>query len=157
MTAHSMEPAGGWGPLLESATREVFDAMLKTPLGPACDVAENTEMIAMVGLTGRLAGVVSVHCTSAGAREMAARMLQGAAMDGDEEDLARDAVGEVCNMVAGSLKTKLGAAGVDCRLSVPTIVAGGSCVMTMENQGVRVEAPFQFAGAPLRVVLDLQN
>lgn len=162
MSSRVMEPAGGWAPVLESATREVFDVMLKTPLqshasGGASAGAANAELIAMVGLSGQLAGVVSVHCTAAGAREIASKMLQGAAPEGEEEDTARDAVGEVCNMVAGHFKTKLGGAGVDCRLSVPTIVAGGSCMMTHEGQGIHVEVPFQFAGSPLRIVLDLRS
>jgi chemotaxis protein CheX len=151
------EPAGGWGPVLESATREVFDVMLRSPLEPLGGAAGNAELIAMVGLSGRMAGVVSVHCTSAGAREIATKMLQGPPPEGQEEDTARDAVGEVCNMVAGNFKSRLGAAGDDCKLSVPTIVAGAQCSMTPQNRGVRVEVPFQFAGSPLRIVLDLRG
>ena len=158
MSGQMMEPAGGWGPVLESATREVFDVMLKSPLEPlGAGTPGNAELIAMVGLSGRMAGVVSVHCTSAGAREIAAKMLQGPPPEGQEEDTARDAVGEVCNMVAGSFKTKLGTAGDDCKLSVPTIVAGAQCSMTPQNQGTHVEVPFQFAGSPLRIVLDLRS
>lgn len=156
MSGQMMEPAGGWGPVLESATREVFDVMLKSSLEPLAGAAGNAELIAMVGLSGRMAGVVSVHCTSAGAREIAAKMLQSPPPPEQEEDVARDAVGEICNMVAGNFKTRLGAAGDDCKLSVPTIVAGAQCSMTPQNQGTRVEVPFQFAGSPLRIVLDLR-
>lgn len=157
MSGQMMEPAGGWAPVLESATREVFDVMLKSPLEPlGGNAPSNAELIAMVGLSGRMAGVVSVHCTSAGAREIATKMLQGPLPEEQAEDTARDAVGEVCNMVAGSFKTRLGAAGDDCKLSVPTIVAGAQCSMTPQNQGVRVEVPFQFAGSPLRIVLHLR-
>ncbi len=158
MTAQTLEPVGGWGPVLESATREVFDVMLRTPLEPlGGDAAANAELIAMVGLSGRLAGVVSVHCTAAGAREIAMKMLQGEPPEGEEEDTTRDAVGEVCNMVAGNFKSKLGTVGADCKLSVPTIVAGGSCMMTSESRGVHIEVPFQFAGSPLRIMLDLRG
>jgi len=157
MTTQSMEPAGGWAPVLEEATREVFDVMLKAPLESKAAAAGNAELIAMVGLSGRLAGVVSVHCTAAGAREIASKMLQGPPPEGEEEDTARDAVGEVCNMVAGGFKTRLGTAGADCKLSVPTIIAGGQCFMTPQNAGVHVEVPFQFAGSPLRVILDLRS
>lgn len=162
MSSRVMEPAGGWAPVLESATREVFDVMLKSPLeahasGGASAGAANAELIAMVGLSGQLAGVVSVHCTAAGAREIASKMLQAPPPEGEEEDAARDAVGEVCNMVAGHFMGKVGGAGANCRLSVPTIVAGGSCMMTPESQGIHVEVPFQFAGSPLRIVLDLRS
>jgi chemotaxis protein CheX len=155
MTAQAIEPPGGWNKLLEEATREVFDVMLKTPLDPVASATGDAELIAMVGLSGRVAGVVSVHCTAAGAREIATKMLQGPLAEEEAEDTARDAVGEVCNMVAGNFKTRLGTAGDDCKLSVPTIIAGAACSMTPQNQGVHVEVPFQFSGSPLRIVLDL--
>ncbi len=156
MTAQAIEPPGGWNKLLEEATREVFDVMLKTRLEPS-SAPSSAELIAMVGLSGRVAGVVSVHCTAAGAREIATKMLQGPLPEEEAEDTARDAVGEVCNMVAGNFKTRLGTAGDECKLSVPTIIAGAQCSMTPQNQGVHIEVPFQFSGSPLRIVLDLRG
>lgn len=144
-------------PALEAATREVFDIMLKAKLEAAGDSLSPTapELIAMVGLSGRLRGVVSFHCTSTAARQIAERML------GDDiesvEDAARDAVGEVCNMVAGSFKTRLGNVGDECKLSVPTIISGAECYMQTEPGLLHLEAPFHFEGLPISVALDLRN
>lgn len=154
-TAH--EPKGGWIPALEAATREVFDVMLKTKLEAGGDHLPSapTEVIAMVGLSGKLRGVVSFHCTSSAARQIAERML-GNDIE-SVEDAARDAVGEVCNMVAGSFKTRLGTVGDECKLSVPTIISGADCYMQTEPGLLHLEAPFDFEGSPISVALDLRN
>ena len=41
------------------------------------------------------------------------------------EDDVRDAMGEVCNMVAGGLKTRCQGIGVDFNISVPVIILAG--------------------------------
>lgn len=150
-------PEGGWTPLLESATREVFEVMLGTKLEPfQDDPMLVTEMIAMVGLSGRVAGVVSFHCTAQGARNMASKMLGGAANPEEEDDTARDAVGEICNMVAGNFKNRLGQVGDECKLSVPTIISGAECTMQTSAGGTHVQMPFSYQGSPIAVALDLR-
>lgn len=152
-------PEGGWTPLVESAAREVFQVMLGTKLEPfQDDPSLITEMIAMVGLTGRVAGVVSFHCTAKAARRMAEVML-GASSPADQEeadDTARDAVGEICNMVAGTIKNRLGQLGDECKLSVPTIISGAECTMQSNPGGTHVQIPFTYEGCPIAVALDLK-
>ena len=54
MSDSAYYPEGGWTPLLESAAREVFEVMLNSKLEPfQDDPSLVTEMIAMVGLSGR--------------------------------------------------------------------------------------------------------
>jgi chemotaxis protein CheX len=151
-------PEGGWSPLIESAAREVFEVMLGTKLEPfRDDPALVTEMIAMVGLSGRVAGVMSFHCTAQGARKMATKMLGSAARPMEEDDdTARDAVGEICNMVAGTFKNKLGQVGNECKLSVPTIISGAECSMQANVEGTHVQMPFSFEGMPIAVALNLR-
>lgn len=151
-------PEGGWSPLIESATREVFEVMLGSRLEPfQDDPSLVTEMIAMVGLSGRVAGVVSFHCTARGAQRMATKMLGTAATPtGEDEDTARDAVGEICNMVAGSFKNKLGQVGDECKLSVPTIISGAECTMQANPGGTHVQMPFTFEGSPIAIALNLR-
>ncbi len=151
-------PDGGWTPLIEAAAREVFEVMLATKLEPfQDDPSLVTEMIAMVGITGRVSGVVSFHCTAQGARSMAAKMLGVAASPEEEDDTARDAVGEICNMVAGTFKNKLGQVGDECKLSVPTIISGAECSMQTNPGGMHVQTSFTYEGAPIAVALDLRG
>jgi chemotaxis protein CheX len=150
-------PEGGWTPLIEAATREVFEVMLGVKLEPfQDDPALVTEMIAMVGLSGRIAGVMSFHCTAQGARRMAKIMLGSASSGQEEEDEARDAVGEICNMVAGTFKNKLGQVGNECKLSVPTIISGAECSMQANPGGTHVKMPFTFEGSPIAISLSLR-
>ena len=153
-------PDGGWSPLVEAAAREVFEVMLGIKLDPfQDDPSLITEMIAMVGLTGRVAGVVSFHCTAKAARHMAQVMLGAPATPSDPEeadDTARDAVGEICNMVAGTIKNRLGQVGDECKLSVPTIISGAECTMQSNPGGTHVQMPFTYQGSPIAVALDLK-
>jgi chemotaxis protein CheX len=113
----------GWREVLEKATCEVSEIMLGTSLGNASDgnppvVAHLT---ATVGLGGSLCGVMALFASSKSARRMAARMLGS-----DEVDMrgdVQDALGEVCNMIAGSFKGKVAGPADGCALSVPTVVS----------------------------------
>ena len=102
-----------WRPLLELATREVFEIML----GSKLETSEATECIplefmAMVGLAGELRGVLSLRCTSKSAAMMASKML-----DLEPEAVGEqmwDATGEIANMIAGNFKNKLTGMGDRC-------------------------------------------
>jgi CheY-specific phosphatase CheX len=65
-----------WLPLIEMATREVFDLMLGCKLSLPSEEAEaNLDVTAMVGLAGQLSGVLSVRCDSKAATLMTSKML----------------------------------------------------------------------------------
>src|ERR1700716_735053 len=91
-----------WLPLLEMATREVFELMLGCQLTVPTTAEELTpEVTAMVGLAGHLCGVLSVRCDAKAAALMTSRIL-GVELDKVGPQVS-DALGEVCNMVAGKL------------------------------------------------------
>ena len=72
-TAH---PHREWIPLLEKATREVFELMLLCQLGPAPSMDESgMDVTSMVGLAGQLCGVMTVRCHHQAAILMASKML----------------------------------------------------------------------------------
>jgi chemotaxis protein CheX len=146
----------GWLPLLELASREVFEIMLgcklevQPDLGPvAC------EFTAMVGLAGQLCGVLTLQCTARGAALMASKMLGIDAQEADDQ--MWDAIGEIANMVAGNFKNKLTGMGEHCMLSVPTVITGSdySC-HPMSNSG-SLEANFLFESIPMRVAVEIHN
>src|SRR5882724_9475623 len=92
-----------WVPLLDTATREVFELMMGSQLSvPAATVEANLSTTAMVGLAGQLCGVLSVRCDSKAAALMTSKML-GVDLDKVGPEIS-DALGEVCNMVAGNFK-----------------------------------------------------
>ena len=87
--------------------QEVFELMLACPLEVAAEPANENglDITSMVGLAGQLCGILSVRCSAKSAARMASRML------GVDPETAGpemwDAVGEICNMVAGNFKNKL--------------------------------------------------
>lgn len=146
----------GWLPTLQLAMREVFELMLASPLEvvsePVSDAA--LDITSMVGLAGQLCGVVTLRCSSRSAARMAARML-GIEADQTGPEMW-DAVGEVCNMVAGNFKNKISGLGDGCMLSVPTVIAGADYSFhTMVNDQIRTAMSFE--GEPLLLTLEIHN
>jgi chemotaxis protein CheX len=135
----------GWLPVMELATQEVFELMLGSRLVPAPPptVDAALEVTAMVGLAGALCGVLSIRCSSRAGMAMASKML------GVEVDKALpevwDALGEICNMVAGNFKNKIPGMGDGCMLSVPTVIMGNdySCHSLGNAESLRVNFLFE--------------
>ena len=144
-----------WLPLLERATQEVFEIML------GCQVtrAEPSEhkvpggFTAIVGLAGALCGVVTVCCAARTADQIAKGMLGDT---GDCEGQVEDALGEICNMIAGNFKNKLAGTDERCMLSVPTVISGGEYSLHSLAEGNSVETVLLFEGAPITVRLQLK-
>ena len=67
-----------------------------------------------------------------------------------------DAIGEVCNMIAGHFKHKIGY-GDSCSLTVPTVVAGGNYVIHCLEKGERLEFPVTYEGETVLVTLDIRG
>ena len=93
-----------WLPILELATREVFEIMLACKVKPVAQSEGNPNagFTAMVGLAGALCGVVTVCCDAKTAGLIAKGML-GEIAEGEEQ--VGDALGELCNMIAGNFES----------------------------------------------------
>jgi chemotaxis protein CheX len=114
-----------WEELLYRGAQEVFEMMIGVPLRRCPNDAaerESGEFTAVIGLAGPINGVFAIRCDERTAIGIARGML------GVDENEARaemwDALGEVCNMVAGNFKGKTGKAGETSVLSVPTVIHG---------------------------------
>ena len=112
-----------WQEALRGAAVEVFDALLGVRPDPAAADLATPEFTAMVGLAGDLRGVMSISCSKATALEMTRRMLQ---TDCAAEAQVWDALGEVCNVLAGRFKNGPPRIADNCVLSVPTVIAGSN-------------------------------
>lgn len=84
---------------------------------------DRLHVTAMVGLAGMLCGVMTVRCDQKAAALMASKML-GMGVDKVGPEIA-DALGEVCNRVAGNFKHKISGSGDGCMLSPPSVIPGG--------------------------------
>jgi len=145
-----------WLPILELAVQEVFEIMLGCRVKPAAQ-SEHTpsyEFTGMIGLAGALCGILTVCCDAKTAGEIAKRMLGDTA--GSKEQVA-DALGEICNMIAGNFKNKLAGTDGQCMLSVPTVISGGEYSFRSLAEGSCMETVVLFEDAPIAVRLQLEN
>jgi chemotaxis protein CheX len=107
------------------ATREVFE----TALGCHCRCGETHythpghhqfALTSVVGLSGRVVGAIGLSTSQAGAFQILERMT-GMTSDAVDE-LVRDVVGEMVNMIAGRGKREL--SEYELRLGLPQVIVG---------------------------------
>ncbi len=142
---------------LDSAASEVFAMMVGTSLAASdqATLPRVADYTAMIGLAGDLCGVLSFRCSSSSAARIAGKML------GTEEETSaecvRDALGEICNMVAGSFKAQISDVAQQCMLSVPTVVSGSDYQLYPLVDGLRIQVSKSFEGALVWMTLDLHS
>jgi chemotaxis protein CheX len=155
MVARSHEE--NWLPILELAVEEVFEIMLGCRVKPASRGEQGTVggCMAMVGLAGALCGILTFTCDPKTAREVAKAMLGPEIAESDEQ--VSDALGEICNMIAGNFKNKLSRTDGSCVLSVPTVIKGDQYTVHTLAEGRTLETVMIFAEAPVLVALQLHD
>lgn len=104
-----MAPA--FSDLLVASTREVMETMsfmdlIQLPLLSEGTILETMQVTASVCLAGEVSGMLSLHCSQDFARQCC-EMISGEEMPEISEEKMRDTVGELANMIAGSLKRHL--------------------------------------------------
>ncbi len=143
-----------------SATREVFSTMvmmeviddfpLKVPVSRfKCSIT------GMVGFAGTYSGVISIHCPVALALKITSNML-GIDCEEINEDL-NDAIGEIANMLGGSVKQVLSKGGLDVKLSIPTVISGEDYTVNSLSDNDCVVVPFTVGEFTLLVGLTLKK
>jgi chemotaxis protein CheX len=145
-----------WLPILECATQEVFEIMLGCQVKPVEPSEPKLEggFTAIVGLAGALCGVVTVRCSAKTAGQITKSMLGNTA---DSAEEVADALGEICNMIAGNFKNKLAGTDERCMLSVPTVISGGEYRFHSLIDGNSMETILLFEDAPVAVCLQLKS
>jgi len=113
---------------IRRAVAEVFATMLSVELGPGELVNDPAlpeppeGVVSFIGLAGPWVGTGTIMCTPALACRVCSQMLMTEAASVNEEVL--DAVGELTNMVIGSVKNDLEKELGPLGLSIPTVIFG---------------------------------
>ncbi len=114
--------------LLSRGVREVFNTMLALeaePEPPHDWSASGEPLVAgSVGFIGDVKGVVYIQAAAPFARILANRMLGLAEAELEGDEMVNDVVGELSNMIVGSVKSRLCDLGAPCVLTIPSIVRG---------------------------------
>lgn len=143
-----------WRDFLFDAASEVFSMMVGAELAPAADsqVSDGTHITGTVGIAGAVRAVFSLRCSMEAANLVASRMLGVPVEDAAAHNC--DAIGEVCNMVAGQFKTKIGLEA-SCLLTVPSVITGRDYQVHSPAHGKRIQVPALFEGQMVSLALDI--
>ena len=138
---------------LDATVCEIFQMMLgvncRRDAGP---LTEETEWVtAVVGFGGLLSGACVFRSGGTAARKVASRMT-GTEFD-DLDDTVKDAVGEICNMLAGSWKGKVPELAASCGLSVPAVITGRDYKLHVQAPEFRLQHVYAFDGARFEVTI----
>lgn len=129
---------------LDRAADEVFTTMMGVPCLPLESMrgCGREAISAVIGLAGALSGSMVLHCSAASAMQMAEKLTGMAPNEVDA--MVRDAIGEVCNMLAGAWKGFDPVFSSGCLLSTPTVVAGSSYELFSQRASVHLERAYRF-------------
>ena len=116
------------GAVVSGALEEVFETMLSMelePLNGETDTSKITghKLVGWVSFGGKAMGNTSLHLSKDFARLIGCTML-GVEPDDIEDEEVEDVIGEVSNMVGGTLTSYLRDCGFPCELSIPSIASG---------------------------------
>ena len=112
------------------------------------DVDDRT---ALIGFSGVLRGSCQIRMSSGAARSIASAMLGGTPVEDD--DSLDDALGELCNMVAGGWKDGIPALSADCSLSPPTVISGRDYKVHVHKPSWRLSRSYRFESESMQLIL----
>jgi len=116
-----------------ASTQEIFSTMIPMELKfeDSYYQKENmisTDVMSLISFTGEHSGIVAIFCSTEIALKITSSMLGVETTEFDQD--TKDAIGEVTNMIAGSLKNKVIDKFGEMHLSVPIVVAGAGLTIS---------------------------
>ena len=135
--------------LVTTAISGVFGTMLKIPVQqepPGSPIRNGEPHVAgSVGFIGSLSGVVYVYSTQSFARRLTRKLL-GEKHGEPADEMVNDAVGEIANMIVGNIKSRLADRGMNCVLTIPSIVRGSHFTIEPTSSTQRRVCSYQCEG-----------
>ena len=145
--------------IIES-TQEIFSSMIMLEVAAGEPFIRNNEMLqnsisGIIGLAGATKGLLAIHLSNDAALAVTTAFL---GMDvGEIDEDVRDAVGELANMLGGSLKAVLDPNGSEVQLSMPSAVHGEEYSVDCLANAATVSVPFSFENHKFTVELQLRQ
>jgi len=139
---------------LDSSVEEIFSMMLgsKVCRGECSPIEpESGSVTAVVGFGGLLSGACILRTSDRAACKLAERMtgLEFAEVD----ETVQDGIGELCNMLAGSWKSKVPELAAHCGLSVPTVISGRNYNLHVQEPAFELRHVYGFEDTSFEVVI----
>jgi chemotaxis protein CheX len=114
--------------MLRSAATEIFSTMLNIQVQLEASDALTTDgsphIAGAVGFTGKFNGVVYLYSGVKFARAMTCNLLGLSEDQIEGDEMVNDAMGELTNMLAGHIKSRMCDRGASCAITIPSVVRG---------------------------------
>ena len=149
-------PRDLWSAVLQETIVEVFSTMVGAAVTTApSDVPLATaQLTGIVGIAGAIHANFILQCGHAASTKLSSQMLGILTDDPDSRKASADALGEICNIVAGYFKAKAGM-GDTCMLSVPTIIVGQNYKFHSARMFQKLELAVSYEGEELLATLEI--
>jgi chemotaxis protein CheX len=142
---------------LDASVAEVFGLMLDVRckrIGDAGvgDASTSDESVTgVVGFGGALSGACVFRCDALSARTVASRMtgIEFKKID----NTVKDAIGELCNMLAGTWKGRVPELSANCGLSVPAVITGRDYRLHVQAPEFQLHQNYRFENASFSVTI----
>ncbi len=100
------------------------------------------DLIVLIGLTGQISGSAVITFKKEVACKIASAMMMGIPVN-ELDEIAKSAIGELCNMVLGNTATIFSTKGINIDITPPTIFTGQNMELSI-HRGVVVCIPLVF-------------
>lgn len=142
------------------STMEIFSSMVMMEVEVVGSVGSESPPLensisGVVGLAGTHRGVLAIHLPFDVAMKITTAFL-GMAVEEMNEDV-EDAVGELANMLGGSIKAILSEKGRDIDLSLPTTILGRLYEFQPTKPAEKIVVPFGCDAGEFSVELQLER
>ena len=146
---------------VKSSITGVFATMLSMKVkmgnGDSHGAEEGNLIVGSVSFAGEVVGNVSIYVPIDFALMITAAMLDMEVDEVESDEEMQDAIGELCNMVGGDLKSRLCDFGLPCVLSIPTITSGNDFKIQSKGWMRNERFSFQHRGHAARVEVYLKS
>ncbi len=138
---------------LDASVQEAFALMLGCECRRIAASRFNAEdsLIAVVGFGGILSGACVIRSSVPSAIRMTALItgMEITALDAT----VQDALGEICNVIAGSWKSRIPELAAHCALSVPAVIAGNEYWIRVHPPESKLHHMYQFDESTFEVMI----
>lgn len=145
---------------ISQATQEIFQTMLMMEASPGQAMGERSKCFsnsvsAIVGMAGSSKAMLAIHIPESTALVITSSFLMMEVSEMDDD--VKDAIGELANMVAGSIKADLVEQGMEFKLSIPSVVCGAEYEIDCLSDSEGAIMPFSIDGGEFLVEFQLQK
>ena len=145
---------------IAAATQEIFSSMVMLDVSPGEPFTRDDSPLAnsisgIIGLAGAVKGMLAIHLPNDAAIAITTAFL-GMDVEEVDEDVC-DAIGELANMLGGSVKAILDPSGSEVQLSMPSAIHGEEYAVDCLADSESVSVPFTFDGQKFMVELQISQ